>query len=176
MGSQHKIEGDNRMKRMQIDMNEVLRLLIKEYGYEEVRKELERQGISKVKVYEISDEEEPKVEEESKEEVYEERDTATLKEGRVYKIKSAEEIKKEREEHLGAIKAKRKELRKKGICSESLLTKENMEKWLGKGMSYNRIAREEVGLSEKVVSSKAKEYGLTSAVGRIIRLRHAGVF
>ena len=58
----------------------------------------------------------------------------------------------------------------------SLLTKENMEKWLNSGMSYQRIAREEVGLSEKIVSSKAKEYGLTSKIGNIIRLRRAGVF
>jgi predicted nucleic acid-binding Zn-ribbon protein len=149
----------------QSDMEEVIRLLIKEYGYEEVQKELEKQGRPA-----LSEEKDESINEDSDE------NDETEEEPRVYKIKTPEEIKKEREDHLAAIKVKRKELKKKGISSMSLLTKENMEKWLNSGMSYNRIAREEVGLSEKIVSSKAKEYGLTSKIGHIIRLRRAGVF
>ncbi len=142
-------------------MEEVIRLLLKEYGYEKVQKELEKQGSPPIseEIIEDSDENEE-----------------MEKEPRIYKIKTREEIKKEREEHLAAIKAKRKELKKNGISSMSLLTKENMEKWLNSGMSYQRIAREEVGLSEKIVSSKAKEYGLTSIIGRIIQLRRARMF
>lgn len=151
-------------------MEEVIRLLIKEYGYEEVKTEMERQR-------------DPKPNEELTKEISEdtcEKDKEVgieeIKEPRVYKVKTAEEIKKEREDHLAAIKKKRKELKEKGIDPTSLLTKENMEKWLGAGMSYNRIAREEVGLSEGIVSSKAKEYGLMSVVGRIVRMRYARGF
>jgi hypothetical protein len=152
-----------------VDMEEVIRLLIKEYGYEEVKKMIEEQEARRNK---------ETIDEEDSEEENEEDETSNevIKEPRVYKIKTAEEIKKEREEHLAAIKKKRKELKEKGIFPVSLLTKENMEKWLKSGMSYNRIAREEVGLSEKVVSSKAKEYGLTSVVGRLVRLKYARGF
>jgi hypothetical protein len=99
--------------------------------------------------------------------------TDSSKEPRVYKIKSREEIKKERQEHLNAIRKKYSELIEKGISPRSLMTKENMEKWLKSGMSYQRIAREEVGISELEVSRIAKEYGLISIIGDIVRRKYA---
>jgi hypothetical protein len=150
-------------------MEEVIRLLINEYGYEEVKRKIESYEEKKESIC---------MEERDKEDISEDNNETKeeCKESKVYRIKTAEEIKQEREEHLAAIKKKRKELKEKGINSQSLLTKENMEKWIKNGMSYNRIAREEVGLSEKIVASKAKEYGLSSVIGRLIRLKHARGF
>ena len=76
------------------------------------------------------------------------------------KEKTPREI--EKEKHLAAIEAKRLELEADGIDPESLLTKENLEKWLNAGKSYQRIAKEHVGLHEMIVSQKAREYGMAS--------------
>lgn len=74
----------------------------------------------------------------------------------------------DKEEQKEAVLAKRKEMDAKGIKPETLLTKENLEKWLGQGMSYQRIAREYVGVPENEVSAIAKAFGLQSNVSKFM--------
>lgn len=85
-----------------------------------------------------------------------------------YKIKSPEEIKKERLDHRAAVEKKRAELVAQGIVPESLVTKENLEKWLGAGMSYQRIAKELTGCHDAYISTIAKSFGLKSLIAGII--------
>lgn len=59
------------------------------------------------------------------------------------------------------------ELMSQGIVPESLLTQENLKKWLEKeDRTYAYIARELVGVSEGVVSSTAQKFGLKSSVNK----------
>ena len=76
-----------------------------------------------------------------------------------------------KEEQKEAVEKKRKELEAQGIKPESLLTKENLEKWIGQGMSYQRIAREFVGIKENDVSAIAKAFGLQSNTSKFIAMR-----
>lgn len=73
--------------------------------------------------------------------------------------------------HRDDVAKKNKELLEKGIKPESLLTKENLTKWLGEGMSYMRIAREQVGLPETQISAMAKQFGLQSDVKKYIVMK-----
>lgn len=73
--------------------------------------------------------------------------------------------------HKEEVLKKHKELLEKGIRPESLLTKENLTKWLGDGLSYMRIAREHVGLSENEVSAMAKNFGLQSDIKKYIVMK-----
>jgi hypothetical protein len=66
---------------------------------------------------------------------------------------------------------KYKELSDKGIKPESLLTKENLSKWLGEGMSYMRIAREVVGVHENEIAAVAKTFGLQSDIKKYIVMK-----
>lgn len=91
-----------------------------------------------------------------------------------YPVKSAEQIKKERDEHRTAVEKKRKEIEGQGIEPESLLTKENLEKWLGSGMSYQRIAKELTGCHEADISRYAKRFGLKSQIAAIMVRKHRG--
>lgn len=76
-----------------------------------------------------------------------------------------------KDEQKEAVEKKRKELEAQGIKPESLLTKENLEKWIGQGMSYQRIAREFVGIKENDISAIAKAYGLQSNTSKFIAMR-----
>ena len=76
--------------------------------------------------------------------------------------------------HREEIAKKNKELLEKGIKPESLLTKENLTKWLGEGMSYMRIAREQVGLPETQISAMAKQFGLQSDIKKYIVMKKGG--
>jgi hypothetical protein len=59
---------------------------------------------------------------------------------------------------------KRVELEAKGITVASLLTKENLEKWVTEdGRTYSYIAREYVGCPDAQVSAAAKTYGIQSS-------------
>jgi hypothetical protein len=89
-----------------------------------------------------------------------------------YKIKSPEEIKSERLEHRAAVEKKRAELEAQGIVPESLLTKDNLEKWLKSGMSYQRIAKELTGCQDSYISTIAKSFGLRSMTAGIIAGRY----
>jgi hypothetical protein len=76
--------------------------------------------------------------------------------------------------HREDVLAKHKELTAKGIRPESLLTKENLSKWLGDGMSYMRIARECTGVHENEVATAAKTFGLQSDVKKYIVMKRGG--
>jgi hypothetical protein len=59
------------------------------------------------------------------------------------------------------------ELMSQGIVPETLLTQENLKKWLEKDdRTYAYIARELVGVSEGVVSATAQKFGLKSSVNK----------
>jgi len=59
------------------------------------------------------------------------------------------------------------ELKSAGTDPNSLLTKENLKKWIDvEGRTYAFVAREYVGLSETAVSQAAKELGVQSAVAK----------
>ena len=63
--------------------------------------------------------------------------------------------------------AKAAELRAKGINPVSLLTEANMRKWVvEEKKTFAAIAREYVGLSDGVVASEAKKYGLQSDIAK----------
>jgi hypothetical protein len=76
--------------------------------------------------------------------------------------------------HREEVAKKHKELTEKGIRPESLLTKENMTQWLGKGMSYMRIAREQTGVHENEIAAIAKTFGLQSDIKKFIIMKKAG--
>jgi hypothetical protein len=68
---------------------------------------------------------------------------------------------KEQEDKKGA------ELRAAGINPVSLLTEANMRKWVvDEKKTFAAIAREYVGLSDGVIASEAKKYGLQSDVAK----------
>lgn len=86
-------------------------------------------------------------------------------------IENGEKMTKAR--HRELINEKYKELTSKGIKPESLLTKENLTEWLGKGYSYMRIAREYVGVPENDVAAMAKTFGLQSDMKKYIAMKKA---
>ncbi len=73
--------------------------------------------------------------------------------------------------HREEVAKKNKELLEKGIRPESLLTKENLTQWLGQGMSYMKIAREQVGVHENEVAAMAKNFGLQSDIKKYIVMK-----
>jgi hypothetical protein len=76
--------------------------------------------------------------------------------------------------HREEVLKKHKELTEKGIRPESLLTKENLTKWLGEGMSYMKIAREETGVHENEIAVIAKTFGLQSDIKKYIVMKKGG--
>jgi hypothetical protein len=84
-----------------------------------------------------------------------------------YKEKTPEEVREAKQQHRDAVQKKRDEIVAKGIQPESLLTKENLEKWLKAGKSYQQIAREFTGVHETQVSAIAKAFGLQSSVSKL---------
>ena len=73
--------------------------------------------------------------------------------------------------HREEVQKKYKEWMDKGVRPEGLLTKENLSKWLGEGMSYMRIAREEVGVHENEIAAIAKTFGLQSDIKKYIVMK-----
>lgn len=73
--------------------------------------------------------------------------------------------------HREEVLKKHKEFTEKGIRPESLLTKENLAKWLGEGMSYMRIAREQTGVHENEIATIAKTFGLQSDIKKYIVMK-----
>ena len=67
--------------------------------------------------------------------------------------------------HRKAIQDKLDELTAKGVDPNTLLTKENLQTWIGEGKTYNSIARD-IGLHESVVSKAAKEFGIETKTDR----------
>jgi hypothetical protein len=85
-------------------------------------------------------------------------------------IREVKEVVDEKERQRIAVAQKRQELLEQGIEPESLLTKENLEKWLKSGKSYMRIAKE-TGVDEGEVSRTARGFGLTSVMAKYKFLR-----
>lgn len=73
--------------------------------------------------------------------------------------------------HRELVNEKYKEVVSKGIKPETLLTKENLTEWLGKGYSYMRIAREYVGLPENDIAAMARTFGLQSDMKKYIVMK-----
>jgi hypothetical protein len=73
--------------------------------------------------------------------------------------------------HKEEVQKKFNELKEKGINPQSLLTKENLTKWLGEGMSYMRIAREIAGVPENEIAALAKTFGLQSDIKKYIVMK-----
>jgi hypothetical protein len=88
-----------------------------------------------------------------------------------YVKKTDEELKQIKANHRAAVLKKYQEHREKGIDPHSFLNKENLEKWLGMGLSYQRIAREHVGIHENIISSVARAMGLKSAMSGLFPAR-----
>lgn len=76
--------------------------------------------------------------------------------------------------HREEVLKKHKELTEKGVKPESLLTKDNLTQWLGQGMSYMRIAREQTGVHENEIAAIAKTFGLQSDIKRYIVMKKGG--
>jgi hypothetical protein len=70
------------------------------------------------------------------------------------------------------VEKKRQELLAKGIQPESVLTKENLQKWLAEGKSYMKIAKE-TGVKDTQVGAMAKSFGLASSVSKYIAIKKA---
>lgn len=123
---------------------------------------------------ELSSEEETDMTEPVQQPVPEVNKSSTLKE---VVIQAKKEMAQENGEkfskakHREEVIKKNKELLEKGIRPESLLTKENLSKWLGEGMSYMRIARECVGVHENEVAALAKTFGLQSDIKKYIVMK-----
>jgi hypothetical protein len=92
-------------------------------------------------------------------------ETATVNdEPKKYIKKTDEELKQIKSNHRIAVQKKHQELMEKGIDPQTLLNKENLEKWLKMGLSDQKIARDHVGIHENVISSVARAMGLKSVM------------
>ncbi len=149
------------------ELEEGIRSLFMKYGIMKVRLAVEHECKelyeSLRKIYETKEVVEEPVEE-VKEVVKEPVKESKEEKKENYAVKSAEEIKEMKAKHREAVQKKRAELEGKGIKPEDLLTKENLSKWLQSGLSYQRIAREHVGVHENQISVVAKTFGLQSNV------------
>ncbi len=63
-------------------------------------------------------------------------------------------------------KEKREELKRAGVDMKTVLTVENVKKWLEDGNSYAWIAREKVGCKQELISKFAKLNGITTSVSK----------
>ena len=84
----------------------------------------------------------------------------------IEKQKMYDEIKAVKESQKEAVAKKRKELEEKGITPQSLLTKENLQKWISEGCTYSKIARDYVGCTDSDVAGAAKAFGLQSNMSK----------
>jgi hypothetical protein len=80
------------------------------------------------------------------------------------KFRSPAEVK---EFQRQAVEKKHLELEAQGISSVSILTKENLKKWIEEeGNTYAWVAREKAGCSEEEVSAIAKSFGILSRASK----------
>ena len=84
----------------------------------------------------------------------------------IEKQKLSAEVKAVKDNQKEAVAKKRKELEDKGITAKSLLTKENLQKWIGEGCTYSKIAREYTGCTDAEIAAAAKEFGLQSNMSK----------
>lgn len=80
------------------------------------------------------------------------------------KFRSPTEMKRFQKE---AEMKKRAELDAKGISVASLMTRENLKKWIEEeGKTYAWVAREVIGCAETLVSTMSKNYGIQSKISK----------
>jgi hypothetical protein len=80
------------------------------------------------------------------------------------KFRSPAEVKRYQKE---AEAKKRTELDAKGITVASLMTRDNLKKWIeDEGHTFAWVAREMIGCSDTLVSSMAKNYGIQSNISK----------
>jgi hypothetical protein len=79
-------------------------------------------------------------------------------------------VKQQKQQHREQVDKKRQELVAKGVKPESLLTEENIRKWLGQGYSYQKIAKE-TGVHEVQVSNMCKSFGLQSSISKYVAMK-----
>ena len=80
------------------------------------------------------------------------------------KFRSPAEVKRFQKE---AEAKKRTELDAKGITVASLMTRENLKKWIeDEGHTFAWVAREMIGCSDTLVSSMSKNYGIQSNISK----------
>lgn len=82
-------------------------------------------------------------------------------------------VKHQKQQHREEVEKKKAELLGKGVKPESLLTEDNLRKWLGQGYSYQKIAKE-TGVHEVQVSNTCKTYGLQSSISRYVAMKKSG--
>lgn len=80
------------------------------------------------------------------------------------------EVKQQKAKHREEVDKKRLEFVAKGIKPESLLTEDNLKKWLGAGYSYLKIAKE-TGVHENQVTTVAKSFGLQSNISKYVAMK-----
>lgn len=111
----------------------------------------------------VKKEEAPPAQQEQEQE-QEEEEEELAPEPKPSKFRSPKEVRNWQQEHE---KKKYAELMSQGVVPESLLTQENLKRWLEQdGRTYASIARELVGVSEGVVSTTAQKFGLKSSVNK----------
>jgi hypothetical protein len=80
------------------------------------------------------------------------------------KFRSPAEVKRYQKE---AEAKKRTELDAKGITVASLMTRDNLKKWIeDEGRTFAWVAREMIGCSDTLVSSMARNYGIQSNISK----------
>lgn len=80
------------------------------------------------------------------------------------KFRSPAEVKRFQKE---AESKKRAELDAKGITVASLMTRDNLKKWIeDEGNTFAWVAREMIGCAETLVSTMAKNYGIQSNISK----------
>jgi hypothetical protein len=84
----------------------------------------------------------------------------------IEKQKLYAEVKAVKDNQKEAVAKKHKELEEKGITAKSLLTKENLQKWIGEGCTYSKIARDYTGCTDGEIAAAAKEFGLQSNLSK----------
>jgi hypothetical protein len=82
-------------------------------------------------------------------------------------------VKQQKQQHRELVDKKRQELIAKGVKPESLLTEDNLRKWLGQGYSYQKIAKE-TGVHEVQVSNACKSFGLQSSISKYVAMKKSG--
>ncbi len=88
-------------------------------------------------------------------------------------VKSPVVVKHQKQQHREEVEKKKAELTAKGVKPESLLTEDNLRKWLGQGYSYQKIAKE-TGVHEVQVSNVCKSFGLQSSISRYVAMKKSG--
>jgi len=146
-------------------MEDDLSTLIGAYGITAIHKALmNRMKDEYSYLKKIFEEKEKPVKEEKEKPVKEENPVTTVAEvatTAVEEITKFRDSKEMKEWQRGEEEKKKKENESKGIKKETLLTKENLKKWIEEeGRTFSYISREYVGCKDSEVSAAAKLFGI----------------